>query len=75
MEMFCNSFNFSTYSSSTRDHVAMWDEEPNAPHGIEEVLEQMGIDLTQPMFNISGQRVDATYKGIVIQKGKKFLLQ
>ncbi len=75
MEMFCNSFNFSTYGSTVRDHVAMWDEEPNAPHAIEEVLEQMGIDLTQPMFNISGQRVDATYKGIVIQKGKKFLLQ
>ena len=75
MEMFCNSFNFSTYSSSTRDHVAMWDEDPNAPHGIEEVLEQMGIDLTQPMYNVAGQRVDASYKGIVIQQGKKFLLQ
>lgn len=76
MELFCNSFNFSTYGAQYRDHVAMWDEDPSAAHeGVEQVLEQMGIDLTQPMYNIAGQRVGVDYKGIVIQQGKKFLLQ
>ena len=30
-------------------------------------------DDTQPMYNLSGQRVDKTYKGDVIQNGKKFI--
>lgn len=33
------------------------------------------FDLTKPMYNILGQPVDATYRGIVIQNGHKFLLQ
>ena len=31
------------------------------------------LNLQQPIYNIQGQRVDADYKGIVIQDGKKFL--
>lgn len=27
----------------------------------------------QPMYNLSGQRVDKNYKGVVIQNGKKFI--
>ena len=30
-------------------------------------------DDTQPMYNLSGQRVDKTHKGVVIQNGKKFI--
>ena len=30
-------------------------------------------DDTHPMYNLSGQRVDKTYKGVVIQNGKKFI--
>ena len=30
-------------------------------------------DDTRPMYNLSGQRVDKTYKGVVIQNGKKFI--
>lgn len=30
-------------------------------------------DGTRPMYNLSGQRVDKTYKGVVIQNGKKFI--
>ena len=36
MEMFCNSFNFSTYGT-IRDHVGMYDEDPNALWGIESI--------------------------------------
>ena len=33
------------------------------------------LDLSQPMFNILGLKVDATYKGLVIQQGQTYLLQ
>lgn len=33
------------------------------------------IDLSQPMYNLAGQRVSKSYKGIVIQNGKKFMNQ
>jgi len=29
MEMFCNSYNYSTAGSSIRDHKGMWDEDPD----------------------------------------------
>ena len=39
-EQFCNSFNFSTYASTYRDHVGMWDEDPDyiGPEGIESIV-------------------------------------
>ena len=33
------------------------------------------LDVRQPMYNITGQQVDATYRGIIIQNGYKYLLQ
>ncbi|MBQ2540573.1 MAG: leucine-rich repeat domain-containing protein [Paludibacteraceae bacterium] len=48
---------------------------PVDPEGIEEVLTSMGIDLSQPMFNEAGQRVDANYRGIILQNGKKYMLR
>jgi len=76
-EQFCNSFNFSTYGSSIRDHKGMWDEDPdyNPWDSVEEVLIEHGFDIQTPMFNIMGVQVDPNYKGIVIQNGKKLLLQ
>lgn len=35
MEMFCNSYNFSSYGAVYRDHVGMWDEESTIPMGVE----------------------------------------
>ena len=32
------------------------------------------LDLTAPMYNVLGQQVDATYSGIVIQNGYKYLI-
>lgn len=34
-----------------------------------------GLDLSKPVYNVQGQRVSATYKGIVIQNGKKYILK
>ena len=42
--------------------------------GIDEVT-MSAIDLNAPLYNVSGQRVDKTYKGIVIQNGKKHVLK
>ncbi|MCM1034996.1 MAG: hypothetical protein NC038_04935 [Paludibacter sp.] len=43
------------------------------PSGIENIAAE--LDLDAPMYNVLGQRVDAQYKGVVIQNGQKFLLQ
>ena len=41
MELFCNSYNWSTYSSAVRDHKGMWDEDPTQQppqDGLEDVV-------------------------------------
>ena len=41
LELFCNSYNWSTYSSSVRDHKGMWDEDPTQQppqDGLEDVV-------------------------------------
>ena len=43
MELFCNSFNYSTAGSSIRDHKGLWDEDPDyvVPYqGIEEISQE-----------------------------------
>lgn len=39
--------------------------------GIEAVMAGK-LDLNAPMYDVNGQRVDRTYRGIVIQNGRKF---
>ena len=36
-------------------------------------LELMTAEDGSPVYNLSGQRVDKSYKGIVIQNGKKMI--
>ena len=74
LNLLCNSQSYnSLVGLSSQDHVGMWDEDSET--GIEEVLQTMGIDTTQPMYNILGQPVDMHYKGIILQDGKKFLVR
>lgn len=42
------------------------------PNGVENVYE---LDVNAPMYDILGRQVDETYRGVVIQNGKKFLRQ
>ena len=42
--------------------------------GISEVS-MSRIDVNAPMYNLSGQQVSASFKGVVIQNGKKFILK
>ena len=32
-----------------------------------------GLDVTKPMYNLAGQRVSRTYRGVVVQRGKKYI--
>lgn len=71
MEQFCNSFNFSSYGAAYRDHVGMWDEDPDyvVPQDIELVqpsdtgVQKVLIDGTiyilrdNAIYTIQGTRV------------------
>ena len=43
------------------------------PTDVEEVRPE--LDMDAPMYDVMGRRVDSTYRGIVIQSGRKFLLR
>lgn len=47
----------------------------NAATGIESIDGTPVLDMNAPMYNIMGQQVDASYRGVVIQNGHKFMLQ
>ena len=73
LELFCNSYNWSTYSSSVRDHKGMWDEDPTQQppqDGLEDVVldsddavrkvilnGQLYIIRGKAIYNIQGQQV------------------
>lgn len=40
--------------------------------GISGINAAAGLDIKAPMYNLAGQKVNASYKGIIIQNGKKF---
>jgi len=42
---------------------------------IDDVENSTHLDVALPMYDVLGRQVDETYRGIVIQKGKKFLRQ
>lgn len=39
---------------------------------IKVIKEDVTLDLSQPMYNLPGQRVDASFSGIVVQNGRKY---
>lgn len=43
------------------------------PSGVETIKVEKVWDANAPMYNLSGQQVDKSYKGIVIQNGRKFV--
>lgn len=65
---------------SLKDTYGDWHEgavtnvcsEQGEPMGIENI--EAVLDTHAPMFNIIGQPVDASYRGIIIQNGRKFLM-
>lgn len=65
--------------TSTRKSATIYEVEgftgtgyvPAIPSGIQSINAEKNVNA--PIYNLSGQRVDAQYKGVVIQNGKKFL--
>ena len=41
---------------------------------VEQVV-RPALDLDAPMYDVLGRQVDATYRGIIIQNGNKYLLR
>ena len=50
---------------------AIW--QSNVGTGVENV--RPALDLDAPMYDVLGRQVDATYRGIIIQNGNKYLLR
>ena len=50
---------------------AIWDVMDDVTTGIEDI----SVQTTLPMYDLLGRPVDSSYKGIVIQKGQKYLLK
>ena len=46
--------------------------EAAVPTGID-CIENAELDVNAPMYNVAGQKVNANFKGIVLQNGKKFI--
>ena len=80
----------STTDDEGNDIYALYTENDDGSHDIvtefettvkdeEDALPQVktrhNLDLTQPMYNILGLPVDASYKGLVIQQGQTYLLK
>ena len=42
---------------------------------VEDVKNAIGLDLNAPMYDVTGRQVDATYRGVIIQNGNKYLLK
>ncbi|MBR1785659.1 MAG: hypothetical protein IJ756_00635 [Paludibacteraceae bacterium] len=53
----------------------LYDYEESGATGVENIENATGLDLNAPMFNVLGQKVDAQFRGVVIQNGKKYILR
>ena len=42
---------------------------------VEDIKNNTGLDLNVPMYDVVGRQVDATYRGVIIQNGNKYLLK
>ena len=47
----------------------------DVPSAVEDIKEATGLDLNAPMFDVVGRQVDASYRGVIIQNGNKYLLK
>ncbi|MDD6437245.1 MAG: chitobiase/beta-hexosaminidase C-terminal domain-containing protein [Prevotella sp.] len=55
------------------DEVQVKKADEKTPTAIIRVSATTATDKDAPMFNVSGQRISSSYKGLVIQNGKKFI--
>ncbi len=48
-------------------------QNPGELGGIDNIIVDAAADVNAPMYNVLGQRVNESYKGLVIKNGKKFI--
>jgi uncharacterized repeat protein (TIGR02543 family) len=53
---------------------AIWKDNNQGPTTDVENI-RPALDMDAPMYDVLGRRVDATYRGIIIQNGNKYLLR
>lgn len=61
----------STPECGLQDAYIWSEEDPNPATGLHDAVST--FDIAAPSYNIVGQKVPASYKGIVIQNGKKYI--
>ena len=66
--------NIMEWSQPKLQSISLTKSSNRKPQAIDEVEAQQ-LDLNAPMYDILGRRVNASYKGIVIQNGQKYLLK
>ena len=66
--------NILQWSQAKLQNISLTGGSNKKPQAIDEVEAQQ-LDMNAPMYDILGRQVGASYKGIVIQNGQKYLLR
>lgn len=64
-----------TVTTEDGGHTDMLTVVVNDGTSVEDIKATTGLDLNAPMYDVVGRQVDATYKGVIIQNGNKYLLR
>ena len=64
-----------TVTTEDGGHTDMLTVVVNDGTSVEDIKDATGLDLNAPMYDVVGRQVDATYRGIIIQNGNKYLLK
>ena len=64
-----------TVTTEDGGHTDMLTVIVNDGTSVEDIKNNTGLDLNAPMYDVVGRQVDATYKGVIIQNGNKYLLR
>lgn len=57
---------------STAKNIYLFEKDVPEVSGVSNVYGEGNLDVNAPMFNLAGQKVSKSYKGVVIQNGKKY---
>ena len=64
-----------TVTTEDGGHTDMLTVVVNDGTSVEDIKNNTGLDLNAPIYDVVGRQVDATYKGVIIQNGNKYLLR
>ncbi|MBR1785884.1 MAG: hypothetical protein IJ756_01820 [Paludibacteraceae bacterium] len=64
-----------TFDATTKADIDMSGEEGWPATGIEDATMNNGIDFNAPMYDVLGRKVGTDYRGIIVQKGHKYIVR